>query len=216
MYSVSFFTHRLFWELLQYLMYKRPPYFMISYLLLNLTFKTLCPKQSQSMKIILSPNSLAKIPTKIFKYIKSLSKNSTLPPTMLLDSTPATSDSEKAELFNRYFHSGLTNTTYVLPPISDLPTPATSNTLSNIVISESDILEELTSLDPTKASGLDNIGPNLLKDCSLALTTTLNHLFSMCIQQCSIPSEWKIHLISPIHKSVDKSSIKNSHPIFVT
>ena len=149
----------------------------------------------------------------IFKYIKSLSKNSTFPPTMFLDSTPATSDSEKAELFNKYFHSVFANTTYVLPPTSDLPTPATTNTLSNIVISESDILEELTSLDPTKACGLDNIGPNLLKHCSIALATPLHHLFSMCIQQCSIPSEWKIHLISPIHKSGDKSSIKNYRPI---
>ena len=58
-----------------------------------------------------------------------------------------------------------------------------------IKISESDILEVLTSLDPTKASGLDNIGPNLLKYCSIALAAPLHHLFSMCIHQCNIPSE---------------------------
>ena len=88
---------------------------------------------------------------------------------MFLDSIPATSNSEKGEPFNIYFQSVFASTTYVQPPTSDLPTPATSNIISNIEISESDILDELASLEPTKGSGLHNIRPNLLKHCSLAL-----------------------------------------------
>ena len=40
----------------------------------------------------------------------------------------------------------------------------------------------------------------------------LHNLFSMCIQQCNIPSNWKIRCIS-VYKSSDKSSVSNYCPI---
>ena len=71
--------------------------------------------------------------SKIYKYIQSHSRNSTFPPTMYLDTIGTTPDFEKAELFNKYFHSVFSSTTYVLPTISDLPTPACNSTLSNLM-----------------------------------------------------------------------------------
>ena len=76
------------------------------------------------------------------------------------------------------------STTYVLPLTSNLPTPPTSNILCSSEMSDSDILQALALLDPTKGSGLNNIGPNLLKHCSMALATLHHHL-------CNISSEWK-------------------------
>ena len=61
--------------------------------------------------------------------------------------------------------------------------------------------------------GIDGIGPKILKYCSLSLYKPLHHLFSLCLSQHCIPEQWKIHLITPIHKSGDKSAVRNYRPI---
>ena len=86
-------------------------------------------------------------------------------------------------------------------------------TLSDIVISESDVYSALNSLDPSKAMGIDDIGPKILKHCALALYQPVYHLFSMCLSQYYIPHEWRIHKITPIFKSGDRTSVNNYRPI---
>ncbi len=54
----------------------------------------------------------------------------------------------------------------------------------------------LASLDPLKSSGIDSIGPRILKSFSLALYPVVHHLFSLSLQSCKIPSEWKVHCIN--------------------
>ncbi len=71
----------------------------------------------------------------------------------------------------------------------------------------------LASLDPLKSSGIDSIGPRILKSCSLALYPVVHHLFSLSLQSCKIPSEWKVHCIIPIYKSGDKNMVSNYRPI---
>ena len=55
--------------------------------------------------------------------------------------------------------------------------------------------------------GCDGISPKLLKHS--ALYQPLYHLFSLSISQFYIPKEWRTHLIKPIFKSGNKSSITN-------
>lgn len=150
---------------------------------------------------------------KIYNYIKSFSKQDSLPQIMFREphSTRASSDIEKANLFNEYFHSVFTTSSFVLPPISDLKTPDTE--ISELHVSESDVYITLSSLDPTKAPGLDGIGTNILKHCAVALCSPLHHLFSQCLAQHSIPLDWKKHSITPIFKSGDRASVKNYRPI---
>ena len=145
---------------------------------------------------------------KIYDYIRSLSKKTTIPSMVSHDSSSATSDTGKAELFNTFFHSVFTNSPFSLPNMSSLPLP--SSCICTLKFSDS---EALSSLDPTKSSGCDNIGPKLLKHCALALYTPLHHLFSLSLSKQHIPCEWKCHSITPIFKSGDKSLVKNYRPI---
>ena len=85
-----------------------------------------------------------------------------------------------------------------------------SSSLSDICISELDVFRVLRSLDVTKAKG---ISPKLLKTCALSLYQPLHHLFSLSLSQKYLPLEWRTHLIKPIIKSGDKSSIRNYRPI---
>ena len=148
---------------------------------------------------------------KIYEYIKSLRQENSLPSLMSDGSTTVSEDYEKANLFNKYFFSVFTSSSYILPPIEecDIPTSA----LINIDISDTEVYHVLASLDPSKSSGADGIGPNILKSGALALYVPLHHLFNLCLTQGSMPSEWKIHQITPIFKAGDRSCVNNYRPV---
>ena len=104
----------------------------------------------------------------IYNYIKDLTKTKTIPSTITLDQTHVYNDIDKANLFNTYFHSVYTPSPVGAPNIDSLP--SVSNTLSSISIDEADVYYALTSLDPNKAVGLDEIGPRVLRSCAAVLT----------------------------------------------
>ena len=85
--------------------------------------------------------------------------------------------------------------------------------ISDLQISQLDVFEALNSLDVTKSTGPDGIGPKLLKQCALALYFPIHHLFCISISKQAIPSEWKCHSITPVYKSADKALVNNYRPI---
>ena len=85
--------------------------------------------------------------------------------------------------------------------------------IQTVSFSESEVYDILSNLDPTKAKGIDDIGPMVLRGCSLSLYIPLHHLFTQSLSNSTIPSEWLIHLICPVFKSGDKSNVANYRPI---
>jgi len=59
--------------------------------------------------------------------------------------------------------------------------------------------------------GIDGIGPKVLKSCALALYQTIHHLFALRLTLFA--KEWRLHLITLIYKSGNKSSVKTYRPI---
>ena len=145
----------------------------------------------------------------IFKYIQKLTGHKSLPPTVTYESSYATQDTLKVSLFNSYFQSVYTQSSFRLPSV--LPPP--EHCIECITISEMDVYEALMSLDIHKAMGIDGIGPQILKYCSIVIYKPLHHLFSLSISQHYIPTQWKIHLITPVFKSGDKTAVTNYRPI---
>ena len=125
--------------------------------------------------------------------------------------TTATQDHKKVNLFNKYFFSMLTSRRYCLPAMEDNTTIDAACT--NIDISDSEVYEALAALDPSKSFSIDGIGTNVLKHGAQALYVPLHHLFNLSLTHCSIPSQWKIHQITPILKVGDRANIKNYRPI---
>ena len=148
--------------------------------------------------------------SKIFQYIKSISNQDILPSDMYLDSTYVSSDLDKANLFNKFFFSIYSQRTSqpLFPGLSH-----SHPSLSSINITTSEVFDALISLDPSKAMGIDRIGPKVLKMCATALCTPVHHLFSVSLSTGHLPNEWRTHLITPIFKAGDRSSIKNYRPI---
>ena len=147
----------------------------------------------------------------VFSYIRFITSQNSLPCTLHLDGISVASDFEKATMFNQFFYSVFTKSSFQLPPLDDLSQPL--STLNEITFSELDVFHALQSLDPSKAMGCDGISPKLLKNCALALYQPLHHLFSLSLSQYYLPMDWRVHLIKPIFKSGDKTCIKNYRPI---
>ena len=148
---------------------------------------------------------------KIYKYINSLSSKHSLPPSMHFDSLSAITDSAKASLFNNYFYSIFTRSSFVLPTTDELP--SVDSMISDFSVSVSDVYSELTKLDTSKAMGIDNIVPTILKFCAPALYLPIHHLFSLSLSHQCLPAKWCIHSIVPVFNSGDRTSIINYRPI---
>ena len=89
-----------------------------------------------------------------------------------------------------------TQSSYTIPPVSDIPTPTI--TCSDIDITEEEVFHALISLDPSKSAGYDQISP---KHCAPALYSVL---FCLCLDQSYIPSDWRMHLITPIKAEINR------------
>ena len=116
-----------------------------------------------------------------------------------------------AELFNNYFNSTFTSSEFMLPDIDQLPSPSTH--LSNIFISESDVYEVLTTLNPTKSAGSDEVSAKLLKSCATSLVEPLTYICYLSLKINTFPADWKVHKICPIPKKGDLCLVKNYRPI---
>ena len=110
-----------------------------------------------------------------------------------------------------YFFSIFTHSPYQLPSMSEVVhSISTSNYIS---INKQEVYWSLSSLDTSKSAGIDTISSAVLKHCAIPLTLPLHHLYCYCLSTCDIPSEWRIHSITPIFKSGDNSNVANYRPI---
>ncbi|CAB4007626.1 Hypothetical predicted protein [Paramuricea clavata] len=122
----------------------------------------------------------------------------------------STSQKQAAEMFNDYFH------TVFLTEGDDISIPATSvceETISDIILDPSEAYDVLHCLEPSKASGPDNIPIRLLKQCAHSITPSLACLLSKFLKQASLPSEWKLSNIIPLHNKGIKNFVENYRPI---
>ncbi len=147
---------------------------------------------------------------RIFSHIKSLFKHSSYPTPMSIDSKLVHTSQEKADMFNQYFHSVLSDA--CLKPCTSTQSEQKEHSI-DIIFDTSDTFRALASLDTTKAMGPDKFSPKMLKSCACAICEPINHLFSVNFAESKLPAEWKTHLIIPIHKSGQKSAIANYRPI---
>ena len=129
----------------------------------------------------------------MYKYISSMMKHDAIPHTVTFGSSVATAEYEKVNLFNKFFHSVFTQSSFNIPPLDQLPQP--HSTLSDITITECDVYEGLISLNAVKAMGIDSIGPKVLKHCALALFKPIHHLFAFSITKHCLPTECRFHLL---------------------
>lgn len=165
-------------------------------------------------------DSISTNPKIFWSYVKSLSKTSHgLPSTMNYEGTSADKGEEVCNLFASYFQSTFLLSNNTIPLLNpnlnpNVPTiPYNSLGICDISINATEVLKLLESLDINKGAGPDDIPPLLIKTCSSSLVKPLCILFQRSVREGVVPKLWKSAFITPVHKSGDKSNVKNYRPI---
>nr|VZI07880.1 unnamed protein product [Spirometra erinaceieuropaei] len=90
-----------------------------------------------------------------------------------------------------------TNEARFLPPSTEeLPTPS----VSDILFSEGIVRRELEALNESKSPGPDEIPSKLLKELASELSVPLSMLFQTSFDIGTLPVDWKLAHITPLHK----------------
>jgi hypothetical protein len=120
-------------------------------------------------------------------------------------------DQEKAQLLNDYFGSiaTLDNDNKDIPYMTDRG----PGILTEIIVTELDINDIISCLDPQKASGPDDISHRMLNATKNTICRPLCKLFNLSLRKKCFPSFWKLANVIAVFKKSDKSIASNNRPI---
>ena len=124
------------------------------------------------------------------------------------------SDTEKAEVMNRFFTSVFTN-----EDLNDIPAPSTMFThdvLIDIEITEDKVKQKLEDLNQNKSAGPDNQHPRVLKEISPAIAKPVSLIYRKSLDEAYLPQIWRDANITPLHKKGNKASANNYRPVSLT
>ena len=82
-------------------------------------------------------------------------------------------------------------------------------------VSSAYVLKELKKLKRNKATGIDSLPPNMLKDCAEEIAQPLSHIINLSLGTNTVPSLWKSAKICPVFKSGDSDMVENFRPISI-
>jgi len=117
-----------------------------------------------------------------------------------------------ARLFNNYFYS-VFNANVLSTQLDNSRATNNDTLLSDVVITNADVHETLSSLDPNKAIGLDGVSPKVLKYCAdvHVLCQPIRYLFQLinyALQSPTIRLAYTVtHCVISIFKSGDQTVI---------
>ena len=131
-------------------------------------------------------------------------------------------NTERANKFGSYFSNivrklkscayPLTNFTWKYPRKRSL---RTDKIFRFSYISTAFVEREIRQLKQNKATGTDQLPPNLLKDCSVLIAKPIAHILNLSVKTSTVPSLWKSAKICPIFKSGKSELVENYRPISV-
>lgn len=104
------------------------------------------------------------------------------------------------------------------PNVLDYPDLLPSNfcTMDSITIECGGIVKIIDGLKLSSSSGTDNINSKFLKNTKMYSSVILTKLFQQSLNLGTLPEDWKVGKVIPVHKSGDKSSLSNYRPISLT
>ena len=153
----------------------------------------------------LSPNTITK---KFWSFVKSSSKSCRIPEKMHLGECIRRKSKDIADLFNKYFYEQFSEES-----LYDIDINFNNDNFFDFTIHTNCIYQQLSRLNSNKSMGPDNISGRVLKECAISTAYPLHLLFNLSFKTGSLPADWKLAHIVPIHKKGDKDDIENYRPI---
>jgi hypothetical protein len=102
--------------------------------------------------------------------------------------------------------------------LQNMPTKPreTNSNLSSVEITLNLVLEKLKELKIDAAPGPDGISTKILKELRYEIAELLGNLFEKSLNQSTVPKDWKVATVTPIHKKGTKSDPANYRPVSLT
>ena len=156
---------------------------------------------------------------------KNISSNSGLPEEIIFDNKRYTKSEDIAAKLNQYFSSiseifkdtdseQLDTDFNKLKHFVDSKVP--NNTYFKIpVITSEQVCRIISTLDSSKAIGLDGIGPRIIKLIDHLLSPSIAALINKSMLTGRFPDQFKLAKVFPIHKTGSKSDPANYRPISI-
>ncbi|KAK3088908.1 hypothetical protein FSP39_025302 [Pinctada imbricata] len=148
-----------------------------------------------------------------WKYVKSR-KQDNIGVTPLKFKSQLINDSKhKAKLLLDQFASVFTK-----EKASNMPstTKKVKNSMNHIKIREEGVRKLLENINPSKATGPDNIPNRVLKQCAKQLAPALTCIYQRSLDSGELPKDWLSANISCIYKKGDKHAPENYRPVSLT
>ena len=172
-------------------------------------FKNLCNKKMREN--LYNEEDPEPITKKFYSHVKFTSKSTQIPDFMNLNGCFRNKSIDKAELFNKYFSEQFSS-----PSKYDIDIDWSNDTSFNIDFCHRKIRKLLLKINPNKASSPDEIHGKILKNCAVSLAYPLSLMFKLSYNLGSLPREWKLANVVPVHKKGSKNNIENYRPISLT
>ncbi|CAH2098975.1 unnamed protein product [Euphydryas editha] len=159
-------------------------------------------------------------PSYFWTFFKQQRKNSAnfIPNEMFLKDFVAKGGKSICNAFVKHFES-----IYTCPrdcQSEDYPTPPPVHEISNIPfsvcrLSEEEVFNHLSNLDPCKGAGPDLLAPLFLKKCARQLARPLTLIYNHSLYSGVFPTRWKVAYVTPVYKSGNSKDITNYRPISI-
>ena len=114
-----------------------------------------------------------------------------------------------ADLFNSFFASVFT----IDSAVEKTACIRSDTVISDLTLNESKFLAALKALEVGKATGPDQIPAKLLTQTASVIVPSLCKIFNKSLQLGSLPSDWKLANVVPVHKKGAKDHVENYRPI---
>ena len=153
-------------------------------------------------------------PKKLFSYIKGMKNENTGISSLRNNGILTNNTLDKANILNKQFQNAFTTESDAIPIPDKGPSPFP--TMNNINITPNGITKLLQNIDPSKATGPDQISGRVLKELSTELTPAIQLIFQKSLTSGKVPSDWKHANVCPIYKKGDKHNAINYRPVSLT
>jgi hypothetical protein len=147
-----------------------------------------------------------------FKFVNSNLHTRESVPALLDNDTSYTSETEKAEILNKYFVSVFTEDDNNLPIFYKNITTE----LKHCIFTPEIVKKALKCLKPCFSSGPDKLPSFFIKKLSNFICMPLTTIFEVSFRTHKLPAAWLQSNIIPIHKKGSKHDVKNYRPISLT
>ena len=155
-------------------------------------------------------------PKSFWKHVRGSLKTKSAVSPLLRSPTDENSvkflDEDKANILQDQFCSVFTN-----EPPGNLPDfyPRTESVV-NVELSIEMIRKEITSLNPNKSLGPDEIHPIMMKELIDYIDVPLYNIIQKSLTDGVLPADWKVAHVTPIYKKGPKDIAENYRPVSLT